>query len=207
MSSAKTDVLKNTPNDHKIHDLIRNRWSPRKFADTPVSDTDLQSLFEAGRWAASCNNWQPWNIVWGKKGSTVYDRILDVMVEFNQNWAKNAPVLMLGVFDTKNPKGEDNFHALHDLGQFAATMAIQAQSMGIAIHQMAGIDHKRALKEFKFPDTYHVATAIAVGYYGGELSDLPEDLKDEEKSDRKRKKQDEFIFNGDYVQRAEIDQS
>jgi hypothetical protein len=50
MSTAKTDVLKHTPTDHKIHDLIKNRWSPRKFAETPVSDTDLQSLFEAGRW-------------------------------------------------------------------------------------------------------------------------------------------------------------
>ncbi len=204
MNTPQTDVLKNTPADHKIHDLIKNRWSPRKFADTPVSDTDLQSIFEAGRWAASCNNWQPWNIVWGKKGSEAYDRILSVMVEFNQSWAKNAPVLMLGVFDSKNPDGNDNFHALHDLGQFAANMAIQAQSMGIAIHQMAGIKHEEALKEFKFPDTYHVATAIAVGYYGGELTDLPDDLKDEEKKDRKRKKQDEFIFNGDYVERAAL---
>ncbi|KQC33597.1 nitroreductase [Nonlabens sp. YIK11] len=207
MSDPKTDVLKKTPTDHEIHDLIKNRWSPRAFADTPVSDTDLQSLFEAGRWAASSNNWQPWNIVWGKKGSEAYDRIMNVLVEFNQGWAKNAPVLMLGVFDKKTPDGKDNFHALHDLGQFSANMAIQAQSMGIAIHQMAGLDHEKALKEFKFPDTYHVATAIAAGYYGGEVSDVPEDLQKEEKSERKRKKQDEFVFNGDYVERADVSES
>ena len=205
MSQPKTDILKHTPTDHKIHDLIKNRWSPRKFADTPVSDTDLQSLFEAGRWAASCFNWQPWNIVWGKKGSEAYDRIMNVLVEFNQGWAKNAPVLMLGVFDKKTPEGKDNFHALHDLGQFAANMTIQAHSMGIAMHQMAGLNNEDALKEFKFPDTFHVATAIAVGYYGGEIEDLPEDLVSEEKKDRQRKKQDEFIFNGNYVKRAEID--
>lgn len=205
MSDPKTDVLKHTPTDYKIHDLIKNRWSPRKFASTPVSDTDLQSIFEAGRWAPSSNNVQPWNIVWGKKGSKAYDRILDVLVEFNQNWAKNAPVLLLGVYNKKTPNGKDSFHALHDLGQFTANMAIQAQSMGIAFHQMAGLDHERALKEFKFPDTYHVATAIAVGYYGGDMESIPEDLVSEEKKDRQRKKQDEFIFNGDYVNRAEID--
>jgi len=204
MSTAKTDLIKNTPTDHKIHDLIKNRWSPRAFAETPVSDTDLQSLFEAGRWAASSNNLQPWNIVWGKKGSKAYDRIMKVLVAFNQGWAKNAPVLMLGVFDKKTPDGKDNFHALHDLGQFAANMTIQAQSMGIAMHQMAGIKHEEALKEFKFPETYHVATAIAVGYYGGQLEDLPENLKGEEQKDRQRKKQDDFIFNGDYVERAEL---
>ncbi len=207
MSDPKTDVLKKTPNDHKIHDLIKNRWSPRVFAETPVSDTDLQSLFEAGRWAASSNNHQPWNIVWGKKGSEAYDRIFDVLVEFNQGWAVNAPVLMLGVFNKKTPDGKDNFHALHDLGQFSANMALQAHSMGIAVHQMAGIKHEEALKEFKFPDHYHVATAIAVGYYGGEIDDLSGDLKKEEKKDRQRKKQDEFIFNGDYVERAVLDKS
>ncbi|AZQ44363.1 nitroreductase family protein [Nonlabens ponticola] len=205
MSQPKTDVLKNTPTDHKVHDLIKNRWSPRKFADTPVSNTDLQSLFEAGRWAASSNNFQPWHIVWGVKGSESYDRIMDVLVEFNQGWAKNAPVLLLGVFDKKTPDGKDNFHALHDLGQFAANMAIQAQSMGIALHQMAGVDHEKAKKEFKFPDTFHVATAIAVGYYGGELDEVPEDLRSEETKERSRKKQEEFTYNGDYVDRAHVD--
>ena len=204
MSNPKIDVLKNTPTDHKVHDLIKNRWSPRKFADTPLSDTDLQSLFEAGRWAPSSNNFQPWKIVWGKKGSESYDRIMNVLVEFNQGWAKNAPVLMLGVYDSKTPDGKDNFHALHDLGQFSANMATQAQSMGIALHQMAGVKHEEALKEFKFPDTYHVATGIAAGYYGGDLEDLPKDLKGEETKERQRKKQDEFVFNGDYVERANL---
>lgn len=205
MSDPKTDVLKDTPTDHKIHDLIKNRWSPRKFADTPVSDTDLQSIFEAGRWAASSNNLQPWTIIWGKKGSEAYDRIMSVLVEFNQNWAKNAPVLLLGAYNKKTPDGKDNFHALHDLGLFSGNMCLQAQSMGIALHQMAGLDHEKALKEFKFPDTYHVATAIAVGYYGGDMSDIPEDLKKEEKSERQRKKQEEFTFNGDFHQTADLD--
>ena len=207
MSNPKTDILKDTPTDHKISDLIKYRWSPRKFAETPVSNTDLQSLFEAGRWAASSYNYQPWRIVWGVKGSETYDRIMKLLVEFNQGWADNAPVLMIGAYDTKTPEGEDNFHALHDLGAFSANMAIQAQSMGIAMHQMAGLDHEKALKEFKFPDRFHVATAIAVGYYGGEMEDLSGDLKKEEKKDRQRKKQDEFVFNGNYVDRAELNDS
>ncbi|SCY04828.1 Nitroreductase [Nonlabens sp. Hel1_33_55] len=204
MSDKKNELLKETPTDHKIHDLIKNRWSPRKFADTPVSDTDLQSLFEAGRWAASSNNFQPWKIVWGKKGSETYDRIYETLAEFNQGWADNAPVLLLGAYDKKTPDGKDNFHALHDLGMFAANMTIQAQSMGIAMHQMAGFDHEKAHKTFKFPEDHHMATAIAVGYYGGEMDDLSGDLKKEEKKDRQRKKQDEFVFNGNYVDRADV---
>ncbi|MEE2801179.1 MAG: nitroreductase family protein [Bacteroidota bacterium] len=200
----KAPLLKETPTDHPITEIIENRWSPRVFSDTPVTATDLYSLFEAGRWAASCNNWQPWNIVYGIKGSEAYDRIFDCLDDFNQQWAQDAPALALAVMDTKNPDGNNNFHALYDLGQYVATMAIQAQSMGIAVHQMAGFDHEKAKSEFKFPEQYHFTTAIAIGHYGGDPSKLPDDLEEMEHGKRSRKPQEEFIFNGDYVKRADI---
>lgn len=204
MKTDKNPHFKNTPTDHDIHELIKNRWSPRTFAETPISATDLQVLFEAGRWAPSSNNLQPWNIVWGVKGSDTYDRILKVLVEFNQNWAKNAPVLLLGVVDKLTPNGDVNYHAPHDLGQFTANMAIQAQSMGIALHQMAGVKYEEARIEFGFPENYHVATAIALGHYGGDLDKVPEALKEAEVGERSRKKQEDFIFNGNYIKRADL---
>ena len=45
---------------HPIHDLIRERWSPRAFSDQPIEKEKLHSLFEAARWAASGGNLQPW---------------------------------------------------------------------------------------------------------------------------------------------------
>jgi nitroreductase len=38
---------------YPIHDLLRRRWSPVGFADRPIEPQNLQSLFEAARWAAS----------------------------------------------------------------------------------------------------------------------------------------------------------
>ena len=35
-----------------LHDLLTNRWSPRAFADKPVSVNDLTAVLEAARWAA-----------------------------------------------------------------------------------------------------------------------------------------------------------
>jgi len=46
--------------DYPIHELIRERWSPRAFADKAVPADVLRSLFEAARWAPSSNNEQPW---------------------------------------------------------------------------------------------------------------------------------------------------
>ncbi|RDK85211.1 nitroreductase family protein [Marinirhabdus gelatinilytica] len=191
---------KQTPTEFEIHPLIKNRWSPRAFANKPIAEKDIKVLLEAGRWAPSSNNLQPWRIIWGIKGTETYDRIFSCLVDFNQGWVEGAPALMMGAFKKDMKNGEkENFHALHDLGLFMGNVSVQATSMGIAIHQMAGIDFKKAGKEFNFPSNYHVATGIAIGYYGGDPETLPEDLQEEEtKVKRERKPQGEFAFNGNF---------
>src|SRR5690606_2304264 len=94
---------------------------------------------------------------------------------------------------------KENFHALHDLGLFMGNVIQQANSMGIAVHQMAGVQFKKAQEEFKFTDDYHVATGVAFGYFGGNPNDLPDDLKKKELQQmRSRKDQKEFAFNGNF---------
>lgn len=191
---------KKTPVDFPILDSIENRWSPRTFADTPIKEKDVKILLEAGRWAPSCANIQPWRIIWGIKGTETYDRIFDCLDDFNQGWAGNSQVLWLNAFKkTMNDDKKENFHALHDLGLFMGNVIHQSNSMGIAVHQMAGVKFKKAQEEFKFTDDYHIATAVAFGYFGGEADDLTDDLKkDELKLMRIRKNQEEFAFNGNF---------
>src|SRR5919201_1485981 len=83
--------------DHPIQELLAKCWSPYAFADHPVPDYDLRSLFEAARWAASSYNEQPWSyLVATTAGPKAFDRLLSCLVEGNQVWAKAAPVLALG---------------------------------------------------------------------------------------------------------------
>ncbi len=82
--------------NHPIHDLIRNRWSPRAFAGTPVARTTLLTVLEAARWAASSNNGQPWAfIVATKEDAAEHQRLVDCLMPGNQGWAINAPVYPL----------------------------------------------------------------------------------------------------------------
>ncbi|GAA4106795.1 hypothetical protein GCM10022393_01420 [Aquimarina addita] len=201
----KNIIEKETPVAYPILSLLKKRYSPRVFSEIPITTTDLHSLLEAGRWAPSSNNLQPWTIIWGIKGSESYDRIFACLDTFNQSWASNAPVLWICAYKKTTPDGKENFHALYDLGLFVGNVTVQAQEMGIALHQMAGVQFEKAKKEFKLPNDYHVASAIALGYYGGNTTDLSEDLqKSEEKVTRERKLQEEFTFNGDFVDRAKI---
>lgn len=193
-------VHKITSLDHPILDSIKNRWSPRVFPETPITDEKAKILLEAGRWAPSSSNIQPWRVIWGIKGTEMYDRIFECLDEFNQSWAGNSQMLWINAFK-KTMKGneKENFHALHDLGLFMGNVIHQANSMGIATHQMAGVQFKKAHKEFNFTEDYHVATAVAFGYFGGNPEDLPDDLEEKElKEMRERKDQNEFAFNGNF---------
>src|ERR1700741_4375690 len=109
---------KPAPSDFPVHDLIRERWSPRAFADKPIPPQVLRSIFEAARWAPSSNNEQPWAyLVASKDDANSFDKTLSVLVEFNANWAKGAPVLALAVAELAFAKNNaPNRNAQYDTG-------------------------------------------------------------------------------------------
>jgi nitroreductase len=182
-----------------IHDIISHRWSPRSFDSRPVEREKLRSLFEAARWAASSYNAQPWNFIVATKDEPEnYKKILDCFVEFNQGWAKSAPVLAISVAALKFAhNGEPNHHGFHDVGQAAATLALEATNLGLQVHQMAGIFPQKAKEIFHIPDGYEAVAGIAIGY-PGDSSALPDQLREQEHAARQRKPLASFVFTGDW---------
>ncbi|WP_417889823.1 nitroreductase family protein [Xanthomarina gelatinilytica] len=180
--------------EYEIFALLKQRYSPRTFKKESIKSRHLNQLFEAVRWSASSNNLQPWRFIYAEKGTEAYKKIYNCLSDFNKSWTDNAPVLMLTAYKEKTKDGKDNFHALHDLGLSMGSLTVQAQYLGIAVHHMAGVDWQKAQKEFNVPDGYHISTAVALGYYGGDLEDLPEDLQEQETAKRNRVSQEEFAF-------------
>ena len=113
-------------------DVIRRRWSPRAFSERAVATDDLAALFDAARWAASCFGAEPWRfIIASKTNPAQYETMLGCLVEANQAWAKNAPVLFLTVARKNFPQNNTpNYYALHDTGMALANLMLQAVSMG-----------------------------------------------------------------------------
>lgn len=194
MSTLKRPAETSTP----IHDLIAHRWSPRAFDSKPVEPEKLRSLFEAARWAPSSYNAQPWYFIVGTKDNPEnYKRVLESLIEFNQGWAKQAPVLALSVAKLKFDDGKPNRHAFHDVGQAAANLSLQAEALGFSVHQMAGIDPEKARKLFNIPADYEAVAGIAIGYAGDPAS-LSEGLRERELAPRQRKPLDSFVFTGSW---------
>ena len=152
----------------KVHDIIQDRWSPRAFdANQLVTHEDLLALLEAARWAPSCFNDQPWRFVVCNKATDEisWQAALDVVVEKNRQWAKNAPLLILAVaMENFNHNGQANRWAMYDTGAASANLCIQATALGLIVHQMGGFDAKKAREVFNLPDDCMPMAMLAVGY-------------------------------------------
>ena len=193
-----------TNTKYPIHELLKQRWSPRAFSERMIEPEKLYSLFEAARWAPSAFNEQPWHfIVATKENARDYDRLLGVMVERNKQWAHTAPVLLLTVTKLSTHDGKPNRYAFHDVGLAAENLVLQATALGLFAHQMAGFNVERAREEFAIPPGYEPVTTIAVGYLGDPES-LPEQFREEELKTRNRKPLEEFIFSGYWGQTSPL---
>ena len=188
---------KPAPVDHPIHDLLRQRWSPRAFAERPVAPALVRSLLEAARWAPSCFNEQPWAVlVAAREEAEEYRRLLECLVPANQTWAKRAPVLLLSVARRAFARnGKPNRHALHDVGLAMGNLTVEATARGLVVHQMAGIDVDRCRETYQIPEDWEPVTGLALGY-PGDPAVLPEELREREQAPRQRKPLAEWVFTG-----------
>lgn len=183
--------------DYPIHELLAERWSPYAFQDRPVSQADLRSLFEAARWSASSYNEQPWSyLVATKENPDHFQQLLSCLVEANQIWAQNAPVLALGIASLRFTRNnQENKAAIHDLGLASGNLVVEATARGICVHEMIGILPDKARDLFDIPEGFEAWTAMAIGYQGDPIT-LPDALKERDLSPRQRKPLDQFVFSG-----------
>jgi len=187
-----------------INDILRRRWSPRAFSDRAVEPEILGSLFEAARWAPSCNNRQPWHyLVARKEEAAEFDGMLHCLVDGNIAWAKDAPVLMISVANSRWDNGEPNRHAFHDVGLASSQLTVEAVSRGLFVHQMAGIQVEKIRETYAIPDGFDPVAGFALGY-PGDPNKLSDQLRERELAPRTRKPLESFVFSGRWGQTSPL---
>ncbi len=74
-------------------EAIRKRRSIRKYTGDPIPRTDLEKIVDAGRWAASGYNRQPWDFV------VVTDREMIRRLSVAARWMEKAAAVIAVVMD------------------------------------------------------------------------------------------------------------
>lgn len=184
-----------------IHPLLAQRYSGVSYDPArPVSMADLLTLAEAGRWAPSCFGDQPWRFIICSKtdNEAAWNRAFYCLSETNQAWCQHAPVLILSCSDTLFAHNDKpNAYGPYDTGAAALSICLQAATLGLMTHQMAGFDADKAIEQFAIPERYRPLAMMTVGYQLPE-SDLPEQFRTRELAPRKRSPLATRFFAGEW---------
>lgn len=183
--------------DYPIDAQFVERWSPRAFADRPVTEEQVLTVLEAARWAPSASNLQPWRFFYGVRGSAEFDTLLSLLVPFNEGWAKNAGALIFVTSVTSFDGSRQNITHSFDAGSAFMSLSLQAHSMGLIAHGMAGVDFEKAPLVLRLPDNLKLNAAVAIGYRGDPAT-LPEALQKRE-APSPRLPLTELAFKGHFV--------
>jgi nitroreductase len=207
MQSPATPYIENesmetrNPVKHPVISAVGERWSPYVYdPGRDVSVEDLESLFEAARWAMSAFNAQPWRYIVGVRGRSqeAWEGVHASLLAGNQGWTKDAPVLALGLAERNfEHNGKPNKTAFHDLGAASATLSYEAASRGLAVHQMSGIDPEKARENFSLPATLEPFTGLAIGY-PGDPAGADQEFAGRDQRVRERKPLGELIIRGGF---------
>ena len=197
MEKLSNEIKHCRKSDYDISPLILNRWSPRAMTGAEIDEQELMAIFEAGRWAPSSYNNQPWRFIYAKRNTEHWDRLFNLMVEFNQSWTKNAAVLVVIISkETFDHNGQPSITHSFDAGAAWENMALEAARRGYVIHGMQGFDYEKARKVLLIPEVYNVEAMATIGKRG-KKSDLPAELQEREMPSQ-RKPLKEIIMEGKF---------
>lgn len=194
-----TDTLngrKDPTTEYPIHPLLAQRWSPRGFdAEFVIDRPTLGSLLEASRWTPSASNSQPWRLLVAPRGSDDFATIVAHLTGANPQWAPRAALLVVVCAVTTSTEGRPLRWAEYDAGQAAAHLSIQAEALGLSVHQMGGFRSDEMSRALGLPDGVMALTVMAVGRLDQDAK-LPEPLDQREVAARQRLPLDDIVLRG-----------
>lgn len=181
--------------EYPVESLIINRWSPRALSGKPISKEQIMSLFEAARWAPSPYNIQPWAFIFALKNSPGWQSIFNTLVPVNQSWAKNSSAFIV-VLSLKMKNNQEIPTHSYDTGGATQNLLLQAESMGLVAHGMAGFDHQLLNDLLKIPKDYKIEAVYAIGSLGNK-QELPQELQNREVPSGRNKFSD-FVYENSF---------
>jgi nitroreductase len=191
----------NRQSEHPIDTFFLDRWSPRAFTGDPMSRETLLTILDAGHWAPSSGNNQPWRFIYALRDTESWPVLLDILNAGNRRWAQNASALIIFVsrsfrISTQGERKPAYTHSF-DTGSAWFSIAAQAMKLGYHAHGMEGMDREKAIQMLDIPEGFRVEAACAIGKLAPKET-LPDDLQERETQSR-RKPLAEVAFEGRFA--------
>lgn len=140
---------------------IKGRRTVRDFSFDPVSEQDLEKILEAGRWAPSGKNTQPWGFILVKSKEK---RAELAALSRQSDLIKSAPVCIAVLLDKE--RGYDRDKDMQGIGACVENMALTAHALGLGACWIGGISGAReeAEKVLEVKDNEELVLLLPIGH-------------------------------------------
>jgi len=141
---------------------IKNRRTIRRFKSDPIENEKLQAILDAGRWAPSFSNLQPWRFIVIKDQNL--KNALDKAARENvlHLGINEAPVVILVCVDRRI----DPLHAIEAGAAATQNMTLAATSLGLGAGWIGiwGTEAEASIQKlFKLPETVRTVSLLPIG--------------------------------------------
>ena len=156
----KTEDL---PSPESLLALLKSRRSIRRYRPDPVPDEMVEQLLEAGRWAPSATNRQPWTFI-VVRDEAIRQQIAEHAAFYFIRWAHvaEAPLLIVLGGDTGKRIYRQFLH--EDIGLAGGQIMLQAKALGLGTCWLGGVDRKAIAATLKLPEHLEVVGLLTVGF-------------------------------------------
>jgi nitroreductase len=152
---------------NEVLEAIGNRRSVLRFDSTQVEEDKVEAILEAGRWAPSWSNRQPWSFTVIRDQKTK-DQLSEVVPTTFVQGLKEAPLCVAITVDTD----EDPYHHVEDGAVAAQNMALAAHSLGLNSSWIGVYDLKnqknsaesKVRQILEAPKNHRVIALLAIGH-------------------------------------------
>ncbi len=143
--------------------LLRERRSIRRYRPDPVPDEMVAQVLEAGRWAPSAGNRQPWAFI-VVRDETIRRQVAQHAAYYFIRWAHvaEAPLLIVLCGDARNRVYRRFLH--EDVGLAGGQMMLQAKALGLGSCWIGALDRKAIAAILKLPDHLEIVGLLTVGF-------------------------------------------
>lgn len=148
---------------NEVLNTIKNRRTIRKFKPNPIDEEKLQMILEAGRWAPSFSNLQPWKFI-VTKDQNLKNELDKASKESVLHFGINeAPLVILVCVDRRI----DPLHAIEAGAAATQNIALAGHSLGLGVGWIGvwGTEAETAIQKlFQLPETTRVVSLLPIGY-------------------------------------------
>jgi nitroreductase len=160
-------------------DIVKRRFSVRKYLNKPVEEDKLMAVLDAGRLAPSACNFQPWHFI----VITDPERRQSMAEVYHQAWFIDAPIIIGVLLDREKAwKRSDgmNYGGI-DAAIAMDHMILQAAELGLGTCWIGAFNPEKATEILDLPDSVEPLLFTPLGY---PAVDMP---------DKRRKDLDEIV--------------